>query len=216
MRKMISSNYKLPARSAFTQRMRVQQTINYKLNRGFTLLVTVLIVAVVLAVALSTYSLVLGELVLSGGAQNSQISFYAAISGLECARYWELKHPGISDSAFATTTSSSNAISCSGVTISPPVGGYASCATPTVTSFADVTDPSKAAVSSPCSQAGESKDGWNIFSIDFPNGSCTNVTVRKITMPGQPYQISIVSQGQNTPCAEQSNRTVQRGVSDLF
>lgn len=149
--------------------------------RGFVLLLTVLIVSVVFAASLTTYNLIVGEILLSSGIQNSQISLYAAFSGIECVRFWELKHPGLSVSAFATSSTNSIANFCQGQTATPVVVG-------------GTNNPSQ-------------------FSLAFSNGSCVAVSVLKT---GLHNQVVVTAQGQNTPCSEQSSRTVQRGLQDIF
>lgn len=72
------------------------------MKNGFLLLLTVLIVSVILSLSLSVGNTVLNQIKLSGTGRESQIAFYAADAGAECALYWDLKQ-----NAFSTTTTSS-------------------------------------------------------------------------------------------------------------
>ena len=74
-----------------------------------------------LAVSITAFSLIIRELPLSSLVRESQIAFYAADSGAECALYWDIKHPGLQQSAFSTTTSSS--ITCAEQTSTVGGGG---------------------------------------------------------------------------------------------
>jgi len=79
-------------------------------DKGFVLLIAILLASVFSLVGASIFSISLKELVLSSGGKESQYAFYAADSGIECALYWDLKH-----NVFATSTYSSevNNIYCS-------------------------------------------------------------------------------------------------------
>ena len=91
------------------------KTYNLKPNRGFTLLLAVLISGVLLSIGLAIFNITIKELLLSSSGRDSQFAFYAADSGTECALYWEQKGGGFS-------TSTASAISCNGLNI-PNVGG---------------------------------------------------------------------------------------------
>lgn len=61
------------------------------MKKGFILLLTVLIVFSLLGLSLGVGILVLTEIKLSGTGRESQVAFYAADAGFECALYWNLK-----------------------------------------------------------------------------------------------------------------------------
>lgn len=82
----------------------------HKLNTGFTLLLSILVVSVILSVGLGIFDIMTKELKLSGIGRESQIAFYAADAGIECFFYWEIKHPDLADSAF----NAANTINCAG------------------------------------------------------------------------------------------------------
>ena len=73
---------------------------NHKLKHGFALLLSIFVINVVLLVSLGVSGVVINEFKLSGVGRESQIAFYAADAGIECFFYWEIKHPGLADSAF--------------------------------------------------------------------------------------------------------------------
>ena len=159
--------------------------------RGVALLFTMLITSIIFSISIGVFNLIIGEIILSGTGRDSQLAFYAADAGVECVLYWDIQHPGLSQSAFATTTPTANTITnaCAGATL--VVGGWPSC------------------LPSPCSSGGEEKSGASSFTLNFSNGSCVSVEVEK-----QPTQNVITAQGQNT-CSG-SNRTVQRGLKVVY
>lgn len=58
-------------------------------NRGFTLLYSVLVASLLLSIGLAILNISIKEVMLSGSARDSQLAFYAADAGLECALYWD-------------------------------------------------------------------------------------------------------------------------------
>src|SRR3989338_10889080 len=87
---------------------------NHKLKHGFALLLSIFVINVVFLVSLGVSGVVINEFKLSGVGRESQIAFYAADAGIECFFYWEIKHPGLADSAFEPATGVTNRISCAG------------------------------------------------------------------------------------------------------
>ena len=59
-------------------------------SKGFAILFTVLISAIILAIALGVTSISYQEIVLSSSAKEGNIAFYAADTGAECALYWDI------------------------------------------------------------------------------------------------------------------------------
>jgi len=88
-------------------------------ERGFAILFTLLIVSITLSISLGVYNLLIGEIILSGTGRDSQLAFYAADAGVECALYWDIQQ-----GAFSTSTA--NNITCAGE--SKTVGGGLSSA----------------------------------------------------------------------------------------
>ena len=83
-------------------------------ERGFALLLSIIISSVVLAIGLTLLSLALKQLNLSATSRESEVAFQMANMGMECARYWrdnlatELFNTASPDSAF-------NSIRCVGL-----------------------------------------------------------------------------------------------------
>jgi len=68
-------------------------------SRGFTLLLSVLIGSVLLALGYAIFNIVSKDIILSSSGRDSQFAFYAADSGIECALYWDYQ-----GNAFATSS----------------------------------------------------------------------------------------------------------------
>jgi len=68
--------------------------------RGFTLFYAVLVSSLLLALGLAIFNITYKELILSAGARESAVAFYAADAGLECALFWDRKHTGLSSPVF--------------------------------------------------------------------------------------------------------------------
>lgn len=79
--------------------------INYmkkdKKQKGFTLLYSVLISSIVLAASLSIINIALKQHKLSALSRESQVAFYAANTGIDCAIYWEAKKRAVTDAGGA-------------------------------------------------------------------------------------------------------------------
>ncbi|MDP3935293.1 MAG: hypothetical protein Q8Q46_03710 [Candidatus Giovannonibacteria bacterium] len=83
-------------------------------KRGVTLLLAVFISALALSIGLGIFTIIFGELGISGTFKESLEALYAADSGVECALFWDIKQQ-----AFSTSTSHN--INCAGNTAT--VGG---------------------------------------------------------------------------------------------
>lgn len=81
-------------------------------EKGFTLVLSILIVSLVLSIGLSLLNISLKEKQLSASGRDSQIAFHAADSAMECALYWDLKGGGVFDTAGSFPN-----ISCNGTTV---------------------------------------------------------------------------------------------------
>jgi hypothetical protein len=90
-----------------------------KRNKGFALLIAVLVSSVVLAVGISMLNITLKEYLFSGIGRESEIAFYSADAGMECALYWDTSTQG---GKFDLTAASGN-ITCMGSTVATPAGG---------------------------------------------------------------------------------------------
>lgn len=77
----------------------------YKRNQGFTLFVAMVVTGTLLLVSAGVISLAVRQSRIANSGKESQLAFYAADTGIECALYWEVQNPaGVS--AFATSTGS--------------------------------------------------------------------------------------------------------------
>lgn len=69
------------------------------MHRGFTLLMSVLIASILLALGYEIYNLAVKEVTLSSAGRESQFAFFAADTGIECALHADVKLD-----AFATSS----------------------------------------------------------------------------------------------------------------
>lgn len=68
-------------------------------ERGFTLLIAVLVSSILLALGFAIFNIAAKEVVLSASGRESQFAFYAADSGIECALYWDYERNAFSASS---------------------------------------------------------------------------------------------------------------------
>ena len=94
--------------------------IRAKKNRGFVILFSVLISALILLISSGIFNVVQKEVVLSSYARESQRAFYAADSVLECALYADIIGIGSPNpvTPFSTTSLADANFDCGGDTIS--------------------------------------------------------------------------------------------------
>ncbi|MDP3902269.1 MAG: hypothetical protein Q8Q21_01645 [bacterium] len=83
--------------------IKLKQKNNTKAKGGFTLLIAVLATSIILSISLGVFDVITKEIKLASLGRESQIAFYAADAGIECAFYWEIRHPNYNISAFAET-----------------------------------------------------------------------------------------------------------------
>ena len=75
------------------------------MQKGFTLFLAVVITGTLLVIAVGITALAVRQSLIAVAGRSSQIAFYAADSGLECALYWDVKNSsGVS--AFDPSTGS--------------------------------------------------------------------------------------------------------------
>lgn len=80
-------------------------------ERGFALIIAVLVSSIVLSIGVAMFNVSVKQTVLSSTGKESQISFFAADAGIECAEYWEYKIPSSFTAPVVTP------ITCNGQTI---------------------------------------------------------------------------------------------------
>lgn len=80
---------------------------------GFTLFVALVVSSMLLAVGFSLSNIILKQLIFSSSGKESQLAFYAADSGAECALFWDRKDMlGYTtyEGAFATSTDTADTL----------------------------------------------------------------------------------------------------------
>jgi hypothetical protein len=88
-------------------------------TQGFAILYAILVSSLVLLIGVGLYEITAREIVLSSSASQSQVAFFAADTGIECALYWDLKATeNGSVGSFATSsagiTLTASALPCAG------------------------------------------------------------------------------------------------------
>jgi Tfp pilus assembly protein PilX len=83
---------------------------------GVTLYVALAVTGALLLIGVAVINITVKQLTLSASARDSQVAFFAADSGTECALYWDLK---ITPNPFSTTTSPIPSVSCTGSSVTP-------------------------------------------------------------------------------------------------
>lgn len=76
-------------------------------KQGVTLLLAIFISALALALGLGIFTIIFGELGISGTSKESLEAFYAADSGIECALFWDIKQQAFNNPV-------SGAVQCAG------------------------------------------------------------------------------------------------------
>src|SRR3989338_2065959 len=167
---------------------KLKSNSNFILSRkanGFTLLLSLLVISVVLSVSLGIFNIMTKELKLSGIGRESQIAFYAADVGIECFFYWEIKHPGLTGSAFEPGEAPSDAFKCAKSSIS-------------AISDAD-SDTDKSSYS---------------FTLSFgaPTNSCVEIKVDKNYSISNKVITTVESRVYNVACDSDSPFKVERAI----
>lgn len=87
------------------------KTCKLKPSSGFALLFAVVASGLLISIAVAIFSISLKELALSSFGRESQMAFYAANTGAECAMYWDIKLGGF---AINNVSVPAGSISCGG------------------------------------------------------------------------------------------------------
>ena len=104
-------------------KLRLQK--NKKTQSGFTILVAVVTAGILLIIAMSIGGIALKEQVLASANKESQVAFYAADTGLECAMYWDQIMgkfaPTVDDASGKIKTQNTvvSGVNCNGFSVSP-------------------------------------------------------------------------------------------------
>lgn len=99
---------RLPGLSVLKNRFAPQRVNGVKTQRGFTLLLAVLISSVLIALGSAIFDIAIKEVTLSSSGRESQFAFYSADSGIECALYWDLKQDAFSTTSALATAKCGN------------------------------------------------------------------------------------------------------------
>lgn len=151
-------------------------------ERGYVLLLSILVSGIILSIGVGIANITLKGLVLSSTSRESQFAFYAADGGNECALYWDVKFEGMSVSPFPTSSASAapaGAVVCNGQDIS---SGW--------------------------SVNADATSATTIFNVTFSADTCATVLVNK-TNSGADTRIE--SRGYNT-CDLTEPRRLERAV----
>jgi hypothetical protein len=92
---------------------------------GFTILVAVITAGILLIIAMTIGGIALKEQILSTANKDSQIAFYAADTGMECAMYWDQKKGAFTKKADGSDSSTLGNVRCNGASITPVSAGNA-------------------------------------------------------------------------------------------
>lgn len=160
-------------------------------ERGFTLILAALVASLLTSLGLAMFSIAKKEIILSSLGRDSQLAFYAADTGAECALFWNFRH-----NAFATTS----------VFASPDI-------TPTCAGdlLQDFPTPYEAGI--PDGVSGLGGGAQSTFWFE-PEGRCVYVTVTKRT--SHPHTV-VEALGYNTSCSEPNHpRRLERAVRSTF
>lgn len=94
-------------------------------EQGFTLFIALIVSSLLLAIGFSLSTIILKQLVFANSGKESQLAFYAADSGSECALYWDRKDitgATIFEGAFATSTTDKDIFCGTGGPTTPQTG----------------------------------------------------------------------------------------------
>lgn len=163
-------------------------------EKGFVLLLTMIIVSVILSISLSIFTITIKEIVLSTFLRESEKAFTAADRALECTLFWDRALPtqpgGLQYTPFATSTAWSNSsINMSTVTCNTGAssGGDVRLDSLPGWAFRDMTPTS--GTTGP-------------FTITFSDGTSAEVTVQK-----NDIDTIVISNGYNTSVTTNTRRT---------
>lgn len=186
--------------------MQTQHGKQHNGRRGFTLLVAVLVVSIVLAIGLSILTITLKEYILSNVARESAIALNAADAGMECALYWDRASQGGKFDVGASAQS----IVCMGKTIA---AGGASSGTAQALNETGLVGITWGTSQQVCAKVSVTK----YFDANNPVPMGVNPAGMAISCPAGVQCTRTVSLGYNKACANIATpRTVERGLRTLY
>ena len=167
-------------------------------QKGFTILVAVVTASILLIVAISIGGIALKEQVLSTSNKETQMAFYAADTGMECAEYWD------SGQVQGGVFNAQNPDGSYGVPISS-AGKPMNCNGAAVKNADDsATNPATFVSANP------SSNPTFDFRVDWSSGQCALVEIKKSADAAGNVKTTINSHGYNT-CNPSLNR-LERGI----
>ena len=90
-------------------------------ERGYILLMSVLIVSVILSISFGIYALSIKDVILASYLKDSAKAFGAADKGVECALYWDRSTPQNGRAYTIFTTSTQYVVQPTGGSVLPPI-----------------------------------------------------------------------------------------------
>lgn len=183
------------------------QTHNNK-KSGMTLFIAIVVMGILLLISFAVVNIAIKSTQFAQIGKDSQMAFYAAETGLECALYWDQKYVNefmgifpVYGEAFSTsTTPADRAIYCSGSGVQGV--GQALYGTTTIGRIGTGGNSNPTSVFSFLMTPGE------------VSGPCAVVTVNK-RYQGSVYVTDIKSRGYNS-CDTNNPRRVERGVEVTY
>lgn len=127
---------------------------NFYSKKGFTLIFAILISSLLVGIGIAITNLAIRQLSIASVSRESQLAFYAADAGAECALYWDIHGKTLSPVFYFSSVYDSNQT------------GKLYCGRSLVTNLAEVS--------------GGNKDYFqNIFKIEYTSPSCAYVSIKK-------------------------------------
>lgn len=190
-------------------------------KRGFVLAFSLLISSIVLALAFGIFNILLKQIVLTSSAKDSQIAFYAADAGAECALYWDTHTSRtISNSPTAFDTNGNYLYSYTGIFAIPNSYPDIALGYPDPNSVIDYLDQGGTTLNCGLMMrdayytSGDTTSAQTQFEFDLTNDSkvCAKVLVEKgVDIGGPGYDTRIQSRGYND-CNASNMRRVERAI----
>lgn len=176
-----------------TPRIKKQRPVSYqrspvcagrRLQTGYILLLTLLVISILLAISFGLYAISVKEVILSSFLRDSEKALAAADRGAECALYWDRSYPqnGMfpAETIFATSSS-----------YTPPVNASTAVCDNGASAIQLNSVPATNWTVTPPTVTGAT----TTFSLNFSDGTCVDVMVAKVG----DESTTIVSDGYNTP-----------------
>lgn len=173
----------------------------YKKNtsqQGFTLIISIFLATIVLTITLSMMQLLYKQLTLSTADRESQVAFFAADSGMECAYYWDFRGD-ISGSSTGSIFSGTNSATVAG--LAPSCGGK------NIYTTTGPGTPAETAFDTSATTATEDITTFYMTGLAGTN-ACNYVIIKKNKITAT---TSIESHGQNR-CISGDLRRVERAI----